>query len=77
MRTCSLEVIILDLDTSEYGSSPCLAVLCDFCCCFSVCFFVVVIFGVKKTCLSIIHAILSAFLHVCRLPRICKYTYMK
>ena len=32
MRTRSLEVIILDLDTSDHGSSPYLSVfLCDFC----------------------------------------------
>ena len=78
MKTCSLEVIILDLDASDHGSSPSLVVLCDFCCLFSVCVFVVVvIFGVEKTCFIIIRALLSAFLHVRRLASICKYNYMK
>ena len=40
MRTHSLEVIILDLDTSDHGSSPSLAV-------FIVCFFVVVVVSVS------------------------------
>ena len=44
MRTRSLEVIILDLDTSDHGSSPSMAFfLCDF---FSVSLFVVDIFPV-------------------------------
>ena len=65
MKTCSLEVIILDLDTSDYDSSPSLAVICDF---FSVvfCMFVfVVIFCVKKTCF-----ILISLIHVRRIARI-------
>ena len=50
MKTCSLEVIILDLDTSDHGLSPSLGVLCDFFFFFFFIFvFVVVIFGVEKT----------------------------
>ena len=30
MKTCSVEVIILDLDTKDHGSSPSLAIICDF-----------------------------------------------
>ena len=74
IRTCSLEVMILDFDTSDHGSSPSLALICDFLLFkfFSVCFYVV-IFGVEKTCFIIIHALLPAFLHVRHLASICKY----
>ena len=57
MKTCGLEVIILNLDTNDHGSGPSLAVFCDFFCLV----FVVVIFGVEKTCFIIIRALLSAF----------------
>ena len=48
MRTRSLEVIILDFDSSDRGSSPNLAVIfvCDFLFLFSVSLFVIVIFPV-------------------------------
>ena len=39
MKICSLEVIILDLDTTDHGLSPSLAVILIFCCCFLVVFF--------------------------------------
>ena len=67
MQTCSQEVIILDLHTSDQGSSPVLAII------YYIIFFLfvfvvfVVIFGVEKTCFIIIRALLSAFLHVSRL----------
>ena len=78
MKLYSLEAMILDLDTNDHGSSPRLAVLCDFCCCFSFCLFVFfVIFDVEKTCFIIIRALLSAFLNVRRLASICKYNSMK
>ena len=49
METCCLEVIILDLDTRYRGSSPSLAVICDFFVVISVCFvFLLSLFGVLK-----------------------------
>ena len=38
MKTCSLEVIILDLDASDHGLSPSLAFICDL---LSLCFLLV------------------------------------
>ena len=79
MKTCSQEVIILDLDTSEHGSSPSLATICDFLLlffCFLLLFFCV-FFGIEKTCFVIIRALLSAVLHVRRLAILCKCTCMK
>ena len=46
MKTCGIELIILDFDTSDHGLSPSLAVVCDFCCCILFFLFVVIIFGV-------------------------------
>ena len=57
MKTCSLEAIILDLDTSDYNSSPCLAVLCGFCSCFSVCFLLLLFLVLKiPAFLSSVHS---------------------
>ena len=56
MKTCSLEVIILDLDTGNHLGSY----LCFFIVVFCL-FFVVAIFGVLKTCFIITRALLSAF----------------
>ena len=87
MKTSSLEVIILDFDASNHGSSPSLAVIfITFCCCvfcwhlgfvffFGVCV-VVVIFGVEKACFIIIHALVLHIGHFSRIST-CKYNYMK
>ena len=76
MKTCGLEVIILNLDTSDRGSSPSLAVICEFLLLFSVWFCVVVIFGVEKTCFINIRALLSAFVHAHRLASILRNKFI-